>query len=426
MVQRFNVDDITTKFIKNILNTINVPIVPIWNKGDSVVKGLTYITKEYIVTAINTYDKGDVGGPADELDSKYFKVIEPYVYGKFYKGLTSSYTSNTSFYDSETHYYLGQYLRTLRDLYNIDLMQCYNCWDNVYSDNIRIKKDITNKQEGLVDGGIAYKIITDNTLDDGYKTIIVPIKFNQKYTVYLNSNMPIDIVPVYYDNINIILDEFITTTEFSRTVNRCADNQPYLYDGVNISTSNKLATNPSNLTSLKEDYLALLIQLSESNTSSVVVLEGDYSDVSLINTFNITNRLKKTVFNFENLDDIENIDTIEFEKAFKSYPGIIKTIGPTNYAFSKRLIEYLTDNVITENETFSNNILRIQQYNSSYKSAELNKKRLLRTESVKGAWDRQLRKYNYDLVTEFKTPILYDVNGYVDKDTETIILRGKE
>ena len=50
----------------------------------------------------------------------------------------ANYISNTSYYDSNTHYFLGQYLRMIRDLYNIDLMAYYNCWCGNILDNLRL------------------------------------------------------------------------------------------------------------------------------------------------------------------------------------------------------------------------------------------------------------------------------------------------
>lgn len=66
-------------------------------------------------------------GPQIDTDLEFFEVLEPYVEGEEYFGITSNYNSNTSSYDAETHEYLGNYLRMYRDLHNIDLMSYYNC-----------------------------------------------------------------------------------------------------------------------------------------------------------------------------------------------------------------------------------------------------------------------------------------------------------
>lgn len=90
--------------------------------------GFRYITKEYIVEAKVDYTPSVVEpGPQTPTDTRYFKIIKPYVEGMHYNGITTNYTSNSSTYDSETHEYFGNYLRWYRDLHDIDLMPYYNC-----------------------------------------------------------------------------------------------------------------------------------------------------------------------------------------------------------------------------------------------------------------------------------------------------------
>ena len=54
------------------------------------------------------------------------EIISPYVHNNYNKCFNSTYTSYISGYDSETHKYLGNYLRMIRDITNVDLMQYYN------------------------------------------------------------------------------------------------------------------------------------------------------------------------------------------------------------------------------------------------------------------------------------------------------------
>ena len=144
MFQKYNANNIETKFIKELLRTTYIPIVPIWNQGKEIIAGLTYITPNYVVKC-NKSSKGyeiDENGQIkyipnsindtyiDEENGKekpYFEIIEPYIRGKFYKGITTNFTSNSSLYDSKTHYYLGEYLRMIRDLDGVNLMPYYNC-----------------------------------------------------------------------------------------------------------------------------------------------------------------------------------------------------------------------------------------------------------------------------------------------------------
>lgn len=107
-----------------------------------IIRGLTYITPNYIVKCNKSsegyiiengkikYTPKSVNDTyLDENDNSqpYFEIIEPYIRGKFYKGITTNFVSNSSLYDAKTHYYLGEYLRMIRDLDGINLMPYYNC-----------------------------------------------------------------------------------------------------------------------------------------------------------------------------------------------------------------------------------------------------------------------------------------------------------
>ena len=135
--------------------------------------------KEHFDNGINnflcSYFCGDIGGvvrsrwnmtkiedlgPESTFDSTYFDVIKPYVQGEYYPGVSSNYESNSALYDSNTHYYLGNYLRMLRDINNIDLMQYYNCYSGDMSDSIRIKQ--SDIKEYVYVGRLSKYIINRN------------------------------------------------------------------------------------------------------------------------------------------------------------------------------------------------------------------------------------------------------------------------
>ena len=394
MFQRFNENTMLTKFIKNLIATTYVPMVKIWHKGDFVSKNSTYIAGQYIVRAIAS------GVDAkDATDSDYFDILEPYVKGKFYRGITSNYVSNTSIYDANTHYYLGQYLRMIRDLDDINLMQYYNCWDGTYSDNIRIMGDST--------------VIQDNDKKDGLKVLIVPIKFGAEYTLYLNNNMPTEICAIYYDGINILSNMTLVNSTY-RNVNRISKNSPLLISSVELADAGIDSEDV-----LREEYLHLLIQLPESNSSSIVILEGNYLDNKVL----MNNKLPKVYYGNE--VPVDAWTAADLDNYCKSGIGLVNSVTEQNYAFSNRLIEYLLLNVIDKTESISDNIKRMQKYASTYKCEELNGFKLNNYNQLPGIWNNDLRKFSFDLVTNYQVATTFDVNGYIDKDTEAIILRGK-
>ena len=424
MYQKFNSNTMLTKCIKNILATTYIPYVKVWKPGDPIVNNTLYISDGYIIKSHNEINSENA--VISPLDTNYFTVIEPYVRGKFYKGISSNYISNTSIYDSNTHAHLGQYLRTIRDIDGINLMPYYNCWGGAYSDAIRIKTSIESQDGESI---IKTRLIQNNNKNDGLKVLLIPIKFDTSYTIYVNNNTPTYLAATYYDGINILNSSMQLLSNEDIIIDRIAKNQPYVLKGV--SSKSGMLSNSSNL---KEEYLYLFMQLPENDSSSVVVLEGDYSDWKVF----ANNNLSKTYYGIS-VDDIDvdsgkyKIDDNIFEQYFKSGIMLNNNAAMQNYAFSDRLVEYLLLNVIDKNDTIDSNIARIQQYASSNNSLIYNGLQLDLSNSHKGVWDRKLRKFCYDVARSVElapdvayiSPLSFDINGYVDKDSEKIILRGK-
>lgn len=411
MYQKFNENNINTKFIKDLLKDTYIPTVPVWKEGDPIIKDFIYVTKEYIVKGLVDYKPSNdiIDKTIAPRNSDYFKILKPYEFGKFYEGTTNNFESASSIYDSETHKQLGNYLRSIRDFYNIDLMQYYNCWNNAYSDKIRLVNN---------------SYITNNTSNDGFKCLLVPIKFHKKYTIYINSNYPIKIKPVFYDGLDI-LSQTNNLKYDIETINSISFSNPFIYKSPDLLSTDISSRDVVN-NILLENYLTLIIQLPDNVSSNVLILEGDYSQSKFITTtndegyFTKINALPKVYFG----DVLSDLSEKDQNKMFLSVPSLSRNISSNSYAYSDRLIEYLLLNVITSQETISDNILRVQQYSSSYKNLKTNKSRYYKR-YVKGVWDIDLREYVYTLVTENENAKRIDINGFVDKDSEEILLGGK-
>lgn len=418
MAQKYYVDNLISRFIKCLLWDTYIPTVDIWKPGKSLVKGFTYITYDkYIVIAKRDYPSTNPldTEPKSALDQSYFTIVDKYIEGKFYKGLTTNFESNSALYDPDTHYMLGQYLRSIRDLHDLDLMPYYNCYSGISSDKLRIKKTITKTVEDNKDKyNISYNLVTNNNINDGLVTYIVPIRINQDYTIYYQSNIPFEIMPIYYDNISAqeIKNQKVTV------VNSCSVLKPFKYR-LNMKGNNEVFNDPR--TRLLEDYLCLLIQVPKNTDSSLVVLEGDYTNVHL-NLNNSNNEASGYKLPEVFLGDIDNIDLNTILKPFSS---LLLLQEGTNFAFSDRLIEYLLYSPIINNDKIKGNISRIQKYLSSSKAKEELGSKYTRT-FIKDIWDNNLRYYIYNLVTQNKkTRLFKDINGFVDKDTEFIIDKAK-
>lgn len=388
MFQKFNSDSLTTKFIKNIVSTIYLPTIPIWRKGKQLIKDNLYITRDYIVRAKANCSSND-SKSLDVYDSRYFQILQPYIEGSFYPGITTKYESGSSLYDPETHYYLGEYLRLVRDLHNIDLMQYYNCWDGSLTDKIRIVNN---------------NIVKNGNKNDGKKVLLIPIKFNQKYTLYMDCNSEVQIGYIFWDTTNAINLNFMIDGTNIEKYSCLTYTDPQILNGVDM-------TNPSSDIGFdkkwsEEKYLTMIIQMPSTITSAVLVLEGEYSKNRLLLDYSLPE-----IFNGEN---------------YVTSPSSLTTQSRSNsYAFNDRLLEYLLWNTITSQDKISKNTVRIQNAISSDICSQLNGYKIDRNDLDIGTWTANMKFFIYQLATNTKiNKKLIDINGFVDKDTEKIVMRG--
>lgn len=408
MYQDYSKNTIITKFIKDMLKDTYIPVVDIWSDNDPLIKGLNYICENNIVKALKDYDPETDKNSVLKFDNRYFEIVGTYIPGNFYPGITSNFKSNSSIYDNKTHKHLGDYVRVLSKQWGINLLPFYNCWDGTYVNNLRLKSTDNSDKN--------FNIITDNSIKDGFVSILVPIKYFKKYSIYINSTYPIMMRPVYSDGVNI-LQQTNTLTNNSVTVSHCSFDQPYIYNAPRPKGAQLTTTNIANNV-LLQNNLYLLIQLPQASSDNIVILEGDYSENKFINNNKRVNTLKQVILNWNSnkLTD-EDINTI-----FNPVYSLTRTIG-NSYAFSDTLIEYLLLNVISNNDDIFENISRVQEYISSDKFYKTYAKRYPYTKSIKGVWDNSMRQFIYNVVTEYYK---LDINGYVDKNSEEIILGGKE
>ncbi len=287
MLQQFYKDTLQSNFIKYLLANTYIPTIPFTANIMHVTKGNTYIHDGYFVTAkksdavaaiIEDLNKAKEKGSIDYLN-KYDEIFikhEPYVFGRQYLGTTTNYVSNVKGYDPTTHYYLGDFLRAYRAYYNIDLMPYYNCFSNEYVDYLSlIKKD------GVV------KLVESN--NPKYKVLSVPIKFCQKYTIAIQCNSEVSILPVFIGKKGLLkekTEELHQLAHHGRYYPRIQFNSPIVYESPHINSVQDLIQ--SSLQTY-DKYLRLLIQVPANLTSSIVVIEGDFKNAKnyserLINT----------------------------------------------------------------------------------------------------------------------------------------------
>lgn len=353
--------------IKQVLKDFNLPTCKVYRSNDKFVEGNHYIKDGYICL----YKDGK------------FEKQELYVYGRQYLNLTKNLVLSNNIYDTYTHRYFGEYLRFVRDYNGVDLMSMYNCCDGVFANNfsIRIDSNKSFKDEG------------------GYKVYCFPVRFNRKYTIGIDCPTKIEIVVGYYDNGRIISTEYDEQLA-QATYNISAGismNRPILYDKL---TSNEISDGMY----LYEDTLTMFVKVPVSNTSSLVVLEGDYLGCFKIDLS--TQNFQEKMFAFK-LDDGKRQF---YHKGFLSRLELMSNNNATSqYLLATRIIEYVTLNAISPlSEGYD--IRKLQQ--------RLVKKGLLDSDYY-GVW----RNIDRCAICQFLTDnnlnnTKYDMISYLDKDAE--------
>ena len=143
------------------------------------------------------------------------------------------------------------------------------------------------------------------------------------------------------------------------------------------------------------------MQLPKSNTSSVVVLEGNYIN----NTKKIVDRRYYNQLSQKQKDSI-----------FLSELSLLRLNDSNSYAFSDKLIEYLTLNVVIPTEEIAGNITLAQKVIDG-----------VIPNMYPGVWEDKIRTDGFDFFMNGyqEDSILYpvDINGYFDKDIERLLLK---
>lgn len=427
-MQQFYTNTIESKFIKDLIATTPLPTIDTLYKGKWIVPSCYYITDCNIVKANHITDDED-NYEAFQFDPDNFSsqltIISPYKFDSSYPGFTSTYSSINDGYDSKTHYYLGNYLRCIRDLHDINLMPFYNCYNGEYVTDIFINTSTTTTK-AVDDSGnetevttINHNIIQSDPNVRGKKVISIPVKFGETYSIFIDCSTQVEIMCGFYGNKGYISPTQTPAVEI-KTENKYASLRYTSFrDGFTYTTPK-----PEKSTYPYTRFFRMFIQLPLNTESSIVVLEGDYTTKNTAyGTYTYNEEEKQLAI------DISDFPTkVKQNQTLLSDLSLNQIAGTVSYAFSDRLIEYLTYNVITSEETITQNISRVQQYASSLINAKLNHTEPFNMSlSTPDVWDTKLQTYLFNLAKESKyIQNKLDLTGYVDKDVEQVITRGQE
>ena len=331
-----------------------------------------------------------------------------YVYNLKILNYTKNLKITNNIYDSYTHEYLGDFLRFHRDYKNINLMPLYNCFSNRLCPELDINIAVTNTYTAEF-----------KTTDERYKIYMVPVKFFKNYTIAIDSIYAVEMCCGLFGQYpySAQLNNRLAALTYT-CYNTMQFNRPELFTSVNKLSALTSLLDDSEL-SQHEDDLKLFIKLPIDNTSSITILEGDYTEY---NDRNITQEittpglldkrlvttLNNTVINFEygEFDNLENLITPL---------QLLKANTNESYPFADRLIEYLVGNVVTPEDEIGDNIKRAKVV------AEKNiVDRKIINIIPDEIWTPVLRYiyYNYMVNNKNLKSVNQDTLGYVDKDVE--------
>lgn len=379
-MQKFLEDNLSSRYIKALLYNTYLPTYRTVRKNDYVISGILYIYRESIIRVSSS---GYLDPTNSSLSPKAsYKYIDNYYFGEYRPKFSSNFISRNNYYDSDTHIRLGKYLRCYRDIMGIDLMPFYNCYCNKYIN----KENITLTSDGIFEGYIG---------DTKYEILEIPIKFNQEYTIAIDSPSTVTMVPCFMSG-----DDFISISK-QNISEGLWENKQNIVVYPSMIFSNPVIYKISNSDPYFQNFeknLTLLIQLPFGIKTSVVVLEGNYADKS-----------RQII----DISSIGYIDDVDLDKYFTYRPSLLKMNDKIRYAFSDRIVEFLLGNVIAKNEDIVNNVKRVQdaiKANSYF-------------ESMDDVWNDNLRKLLFDSYLDYADNP-YDVTGYVDKDIEKFLRKA--
>ena len=391
-MQKFDVNNLEFQYIQALLYDTFIPTIPVFSyvptkeELKEMYEKDSYTSMCIIPSYVISFNK------EGEIQQR-----TPYEFGKFYPGITTNFINVQNYYNSSLHEALGNYLRAYRDYYQIDLMPLYNCFPNRYINTfslpIKYKTDETD----------VYHIPHGVTPPNSRTTIaVIPVRNNCTYQIAYDSRGAALTAQYCYlkgnellvcPSPNVLQDvvdpmpslKIQTSWEAPQTIT------------VNINGSSEKPFDPVH-SRASDKYLYLLIELPTDNPSSLVVLER-FSDYD-----------------------------------YCLHPQLLKTNTYSQVAFSDKLFQYLTHNVIVPGYQFQSSIAEIQKVLASKAFEEMYKTRL--DKYIPGTFDTGFNSTHSVIYTAFRNiKVVYtstlgpepirDFTGYIDKDVEDLILKAR-
>lgn len=336
-----------------------------------------------------------------------------YTYNLKIRNYTKNLKIQNNVYNSYTHEYLGDYLRFQRDYRNINLMPLYNCFSNTLCPRLNINFDVVEDVIDSATNKVTKKgyVAKFDTRETGYKIYMIPIKLFQKYTIAIDCFTDVEVCCGFYGKYQYGSAYDTIAEDTYKCFNSMLFNKPVLYDPAAGLKKYLDPRHPLEIAQHETD-LKLFIKLPISNKSSIVILEGDYTE------YTPSTIIKHSPANDDNFIVVNNRTQVNFDgdldeniKHLVTPLQLLAQNTGISYPFADRLIEYLVGNAVTPVDDISDNIKRAKKVINAKTNA-------LRDDE--GVWEKimQLILYNY-ASNNFNVRINHDILGYVDKDTES-------
>lgn len=438
MFQKFYEDTLVGRFIKRLLRSTNLPILSIIQHNDWIVQDCCYIYDGYIIKALTSghfciYPDKHFGidtyyTPEREEDSydgirrAGYKVIDKY--DEHDKQQSYNFHSRFMYYDPETHYHLGEYLRYLQDTTGLNLLPYYNCYSGKSIDEIVLQRISEESSSDVVDDVSPSPQTSEPTINSNVqvlpnssKVLLVPVKYGKVYTIALECKTPVLIQPIIYNNDSgLIIKNYLQTinpdyysnhedlTSSQLLLSSCSFLNPFTFNVPNA---------PNKQYYQQERNLYLAIQVPLELESGLIAIEGNFT-----NTWDNQKYLEDySTRVIKSLDPSARNEFNSLDPVYIRNLTLLHFDSKANIAFSDRLIEYLLLSVINSEEKLDGNIKYVQ--NLIYDKINPNTK----SRKIEGVWDDKIRNELYIYTNNSHIKNKYrDLDGYFNKDIEAELL----
>lgn len=324
---KINDNNIFIGHIKQLLKNFNLPKCRVLRND---------IDYSKILTKNTLYIKNNRLCVSSDSPEPTLLEKENYIYGKFYRNITTNLRLDNIIYDTYTHRYLGRYLRFLRDWGGVDLMSLYNCFD----------EEINNKEISFLldpdDSNSLKKTFGGET--EEHIVYSIPVLAPFSYTLGLQTRGSVEMCIGFADS------DLLTPEE--------REYAPFLYANTyrkkNFPRSILLndffnSSEPDISRFYNRSDLRLLLKVPRHIRSSIVLLEGNYLKDNVVVPGSSTY-------------DTPGLATGPVDEVTFNYnPQLLSYANTSNYLLADRLVEYLTDNVISPlSEGYD--IIKLQQF----------------------------------------------------------------